>query len=200
MTLPLHAAAELLSAALREAVTKYSLWYLIEGILLIVAGVLAIVFPAIASAAGVTVLGWLLIASGLVQGISLIGAVKVPHFWLQLVSVVLSTLVGLLILRDPAQTLLTISLLLIIYFMIEGISKVVFALTIRPFPNWGWVLASGAVGVVMSLVLWANLPVTALWLIGLLVGLELISVGAALAYLAWQARHPAPLPASQPPA
>jgi uncharacterized membrane protein HdeD (DUF308 family) len=84
---------------------------------------------------------------------------------------------------------LTITLLLIVFFMIEGISKVVFALTIRPFPNWGWVLASGLVGIVLSLVLWASLPVTAVWLIGLLLGIQLISVGAALGYLAWQVRR-----------
>ena len=70
-----------------------------------------------------------------------------------------------------------------------GISKVVFALTIRPFPNWGWVLASGLVGIVLALILWANLPVTALWLVGVLLGLQLISVGAAIAYLAWQVRQ-----------
>jgi uncharacterized membrane protein HdeD (DUF308 family) len=197
MSVPLDAAAELLSNAMREAVRKYSLWYLVQGVLLIVAGILAIGFSTISSFAVVTVLGWLLIASGIVQAISLIGAAKVPHFWLQLVSVVLAILVGLLILRDPAQALLTISLLLIVYFMIEGISKVVFALTIRPFPNWGWLLASGGMGIALSLVLWANLPVTALWLIGLLVGIELISVGAALAWLSWRVRNPpaAPLPA-----
>ena len=199
MSVPLEAAAELLSAAMRDAVRKYSLWYLVEGILLVVAGVLAIAFSAISSEAVVTALGWLLIASGLVQAISLIGAAKVPHFWLQLVSVVLAVLVGLLVLRDPAQALLTISLLLIVYFMIEGISKVVFALTLRPFPNWGWLLASGAVGVLLSLILWANLPVTALWLVGLLVGIEFISVGAALAWLAWRVRNPpaAPYPSSR---
>lgn len=196
MSVPLDAAAELLSAAMREAVRKYSLWYLVEGVLLIVAGILAIVFSAISSYAVVTVLGWLLITSGIVQGISLIGAAKVPHFWLQLVSVVLAILVGLLILRDPTQALLTISLLLIVYFMIEGISKVVFALTIRPFPNWGWLLASGGMGILLSLVLWANLPVTALWLIGLLVGIELISVGAALAWLSWRVRNPVAAPLS----
>ena len=72
--------------------------------------------------------------------------------------------------------------------MMEGISKVVFALTIRPFPNWGWVLASGFVGILLSLLLWASMPVTAVWLIGLLLGVNLISVGAAIAYLAWQVR------------
>ena len=83
----------------------------------------------------------------------------------------------------------TITLLLIVFFMIEGISKVVFARTIRPFPNWGWVLASGLVGIVLALILWANLPVTALWLVGVLLGINLISVGAAIAYLAWQVRQ-----------
>ena len=77
------------------------------------------------------------------QGLSLIGARHVPHFWLQLISVILAVLIGCLFLRDPAQGLMTIALLLIVFFMIEGISKVVFAPTIRPFPNWGWVLASG---------------------------------------------------------
>jgi uncharacterized membrane protein HdeD (DUF308 family) len=84
--------------------------------------------------------------------------------------------------------MLTIALLLIIFLMMEGVSKVVFALTIRPFPNWGWVLASGLVGIPLALILWANLPVTAVWLIGFLLGLNLISVGAAIAYLAWQVR------------
>ena len=100
-----------------------------------------------------------------------------------------AVLIGLLFLRDPAQGILTIGLLLIVFFMIEGVSKVVFALTIRPFPNWGWVLASGLVGILLALILWANLPVTAVWLVGFLLGLNLISVGAAIAYLAWQVRN-----------
>jgi uncharacterized membrane protein HdeD (DUF308 family) len=97
-------------------------------------------------------------------------------------------LIGFLFLRDPEQGLATITLLLIVFFMMEGISKVVFALTIRPFPNWGWVLASGMVGIVLSVVLWTYLPVTSVWLLGFLLGMNLISVGSAIAYLAWQVR------------
>ena len=189
MSISLEAAAQAYRDAMRQTVKRHSLWYLIEGVLLGVAGVLAIVFPMVSSAAVVVLLGWLLIVSGVLQGISLIGAVHVPHFWLQLISVILAVLVGLLFLRDPAQGMLTITLLLIVFFMIEGISKVVFSLTIRPFPNWGGVLASGLVGILLSAILWANLPVTAVWLIGLLLGIELISVGAAMAYLAWTVRQ-----------
>jgi uncharacterized membrane protein HdeD (DUF308 family) len=72
--------------------------------------------------------------------------------------------------------------------MIEGISKVIFALTIRPFPNWGWVLASGIIGILVALYLWANLPLTAIWLLGVLLGIQLICEGAALDYLVWKVR------------
>jgi uncharacterized membrane protein HdeD (DUF308 family) len=189
MAMSLDAAAEVFRDAMREAVKRYSLWYLVEGVLLVVAGILAIIFPMVSSIAAIVLLGWLLIISGILQGFSLLGARHVPHFWLQLISVVLSILIGFLFLRDPEQGLLTITLLLIVFFMMEGISKVVFALTIKPFPNWGWVLASGLVGITLSALLWANLPVTAVWLIGLLLGLQLISVGAAIGYLAWQVRQ-----------
>ncbi len=188
MPMSLDAAAEVFRDAMRETVRRYSLWYLIEGVLLMAAGVLAIIYPVISSTAVIVLLGWLLIISGAVQGLSLVGARHIPNFWLQLISVILAVLVGFLLLRDPAQGIATIALLLIVFFMIEGISKVVFALTIRPFPNWGWVLASGLVGIFLSLILWANLPLTGVWLIGLLLGINLISVGAAIAYLAWQIR------------
>ncbi|WP_246704369.1 HdeD family acid-resistance protein [Rhizobium sp. P32RR-XVIII] len=188
----MDAAAEVFRDAVRQTVKRYSLWYLIQGILLMAAGVLAIIYPVISSVAVIVLLGWLLIISGVLQGLSLLGARHVPHFWLQLISVILALLIGFLFLRDPAQGMLTITLLLIVFFMIEGISKVVFALTIRPLPNWGWVLASGLVGILLSLILWSSLPVTALWLVGFLLGIELISVGAALAYFAWQMRQSSP--------
>jgi len=72
--------------------------------------------------------------------------------------------------------------------MVEGISKVIFALTIRPFPNWGWVLGSGIIGILLALYLWASIPVSAVWVLGVLLGIELICEGAALGHLAWQAR------------
>lgn len=199
MSMSLDLAAEVFREAMRETVKRYSLWYLVEGVLLVVAGILAIIYPVISSGAVVVMLGWLLIASGVLQGLSLIGARQVPHFWLQLISVILAILIGFLFLRDPAQGLMTLALLLIIFFMMEGISKVVFALTIRPFPNWGWVLASGLVGILLALILWASLPVTAVWLIGFLLGINLISIGAAIAYLAWQVRK-SPGPTAPPPA
>ncbi len=206
MSMSLEAAAEVMRQAMRETVRRHSLWYLVQGGLMIVGGVLALLYPVISSVAVVALLGWVLIISGIVQGISIIGARSVPHFWLQLVSVVLSIIVGLLFLSNPSEGLLTLSFLLIVFFMVEGIAKVIFALTIRPFPNWGWVLGSGGLGILIALILWASMPVTAIWLLGVLLGIQLIAEGAALGYLAWQVRQdgrpkapPAASAASTPP-
>ena len=188
MSMSLDAAANSMREAMRETVKRHSLWYLIQGALMVIAGVLALIYPLVSSVAVVLFLGWLLIISGIVQGISLFDANNVPHFWLQLVSVVLSVIVGVLFLRDPGQALLVLALLLIVYLMVEGISKVIFSLTIRPFPSWGWVLASGIIGIVLAFYLWASLPITAIWLLGVLLGIQLICEGAAIGYLAWRVR------------
>lgn len=188
MSISLEAASEVMREAMRQTVKKHSLWYLIQAGLMVIAGVLALVYPMLSSFAVVVFLGWLLIITGIVQGISLISARSVPYFWLQLVSVALFVLVGALLLRNPAVSLLTITLLVIVFFMVEGISKIIFSLTIRPFPNWGWVLASGIVSVLLAMVLWASIPLTALWFLGVLLAVTLVSEGVALGYMAWQAR------------
>ena len=184
----LDQAAEVMRSAMRDVIKRHSLWYLLQGGLMVLAGVVAFLFPVFSSVAVVLMLGWLLIISGIFQAISLIGATNVPHFWLQLVSVALSVVIGILFLRHPGQGLLTLTMLLIVFFMVGGMAKVIFALTIRPFPNWGWVLASGVVGVLLALYLWSSLPITAVWLLGILVGIQLVSEGAAMGYMAWQVR------------
>jgi uncharacterized membrane protein HdeD (DUF308 family) len=188
MAMTLDEAAAVMREAMRETVRKYSAWYLLQGGLMIVAGVVALLYPFFASTAIVVILGWLLIFAGIVQGIGLIGAGNVPHYWLQLISAVIAIMIGLLLLRQPDSGLLIITALLIVYFMVEGISKVIFALTIRPFPNWGWVLAAGIVGILLAVYLWANLPVDSAWVLGVLLGILLIAEGAALTYLAWRVR------------
>ncbi|MGK2922336.1 MAG: HdeD family acid-resistance protein [Methyloceanibacter sp.] len=191
MAISMDEAAAALREAMRETVKRYSLWYLIQGVLLVVAGVLALVYPFIASVTVVFLLAWILIASGVLQGIGLIGASNVPHYWLQLISAVLAILIGVILLSSPDSGLLIMTVLLIVYFMVEGIAKVIFALTIRPFPHWGWVLGSGLVGILLALILWANMPLSSDWVLGLMLGILLVCEGAALTYLAWQV-HTAP--------
>lgn len=181
-------AARIMRDAMRDAIKRHSLWYMIQGVLMMVAGLVALLFPLISSVAVILLLGWLLIISGILQGISLIGASNVPHFWLQLISVVLSIVIGLMFLNDPGGGLVALTLLLVVFFIVGGMARIVFALTIRPLSDWGWVLASGIIGVLLGIYLFASLPITAAWILGLLFGIQLLSEGAALTYMTWNIR------------
>src|SRR5260221_1292823 len=106
----LDAAAQVMREEMRRTVKRYSLWYLVQGGLIILAGILALVYPAISSVAVVFFIGWLLIFSGLFQRISLLAARHLPPFWLQLLSVALVMLGGALFLWSTCGSTHTITL------------------------------------------------------------------------------------------
>lgn len=184
----LEQAALIMRSAMREAMKRHSKWYIGQGALMMAAGIVGLLFPVISSLAVIYILGWLVIASGVLQAISLIGARYVPHFWLQLVASALSLVIGLLLIRNPGGGLVALTLLMIVFFIVGGIAKVVLALTLRPFPKWSWILASGVIGIVLGVVLFAEFRAMAPWLLGFLVGIQLFSEGGAFLYLAWHAR------------
>jgi uncharacterized membrane protein HdeD (DUF308 family) len=171
----------------RETVRRHSGLFLLQAALMIVAGVVAIVYPLLSSIAVTLSLGWMLIISGILQAFTLVATSKVPHFWLQLVSAVLSVITGVLFVRNPGVAVTTLALLLVIFFMVEGISKIVLALSVRPLPNWGWVLVSGLIGVAISVYLLTN-PALSLLALGVFIGILLISEGIAIGWMAWNTR------------
>jgi uncharacterized membrane protein HdeD (DUF308 family) len=189
MAISVNEAAAVLRAAVRDTIHKRSLLFLIQGGVMVLAGVLALIFPVFASLGILALLGWLLILSGIVQIVALIGATQVPYFWLQLISVALEILVGYLLVTRPEAGLVAVTFLMLALFLVGGITRVVFALMIRPMDDWLWVLASGLVAIVCALILFASLPQAATWLLGFLLGLELIAIGGAQGLLAWRVRQ-----------
>lgn len=188
MTVTAREAAAVLRVEVRNTIRKRSLLFLVQGLGLVLAGVLCLFYPLVAST-GITVLiGWLLIISGILQLVTLIGTMDVPYFWLQLLSVGLSLLIGWLLVSRPEAGLLAVTLLMVVYFMVDGISRVVFALMVRPMDDWLWMLLSGIAGIVIAVILAGNLPGVSEWLIGVLLGVQLIAVGGAQAFIAWRVR------------
>jgi uncharacterized membrane protein HdeD (DUF308 family) len=184
MTESIDTAAE---GHVRETVRRHSFLFLLQGILMVVAGLIAFVYPLTTTVAVTLFLGWMMIFSGIVQAITLVASSRVPHFWLQLISAVLWIVTGFIFIRNPAVAVGTLALLMIVFFMVEGIAKVVFAITVRPLANWGWVLISGLIGVAISLYLMAN-PALTLLALGFFIGIQLISEGVAIGSMAWNAR------------
>ncbi len=189
MAITVNEASAVLREAVRDGIRRRTTLYLVQGGLLALAGVLALIFPVLFGTGVLVLIGWLLVLSGIVQAIGLIGATKVPYFWLQLVSVALGLVVGFLLITRPEAGLLAVALLLVVYLMVEGVGRVVFALMIRPMADWLWVLGSGVVGIIVAMILAANLGTASHWLLGTLVGVYLIAAGAGIGYLAWNLRR-----------
>jgi uncharacterized membrane protein HdeD (DUF308 family) len=190
MAITVNQASGVLREAVRDTIRKRSLLFLIQGGIMVAAGVLALLYPLLAGAGFVILLGWVLILSAVVQAASLIGATQVPYFWLQLVTVALELIVGFLLVSNPEAGVVAVTFLMLVLFLVGGMARVVFALMIRPMPDWAWMLGGGIVSIACALILFTNLPQAAAWLLGLLLGVHLIAAGATQAYLAWRLRNP----------
>ena len=114
-------------------------------------------------------------------------------FWWALVSAALAILAGGWLLAQPIAGALSLTLILIAFFLIEGIASIFFALDHRRelSGQWGWMLASGIVDLVLSAMLLMGLPSTAVWALGLLVGINMLFGGIALIAMALHARKEA---------
>ena len=186
-TLSLDAAVAESRAHVEKVVRRNTGLFLVQAVLMVVAGIVALGYPLVTTLAVTLLLGWMLVFSGIVQAITLVANARLPHFWLQLVSAVLSIVVGVLFVRNPGVAVTTLALLIVIYFVVEGVAKIVLALSVRPLPNWGWILASGVVGLVLGIWLMMN-PALSIVFLGLFVGIQLITEGVAIGWMAWSLR------------
>jgi len=148
-----------------------------EGIALIVLGSIAVIVPGIFSLAVTTLVGVLLLVGGVIRlWRCLSGGDAGSHLW-HILAAVLAVIAGLLLLVNPMEGVLTLTVVVIALFLAEGAMKVIGAFNMRPAHGWVWMLISGVVDVVLGAVLWSGLPGTALWAIGLLVGISLLFTG-----------------------
>jgi len=166
---------------------------LIEGIILVVLGAAAIIVPPIATLAVEIILGWLFFISGIVGLVMTFMMRHAPGFWWSLFSAVLSIAAGAVLIGWPVSGVMSLTLLLIAFFILEGIATIMYALDHKRelSGRWGWMLASGIVDLALAAIIFAGLPGTAAWAIGLLVGINMLFGGSALIGLAMHARHAA---------
>ncbi len=175
---------------IRAAIQLHWKAFLIEGILLVVLGLAAVIVPALASLAVTIFLGWLFLVSGVVGLAMTFWARQMPGFWWSLLSALLALGAGIVLLARPVQGALTLTIVVGAYFLAEGIFTIMYALAHRRelSERWGWLLASGVVDLILAGLIIAGLPGSALWAIGLLVGIDMIFGGASLIGMALAAR------------
>lgn len=168
----------------------HSTYFLIEGIVLVLLGAAAIAVPLIATLAFTIFFGWLLLISGVVGLISTFSIRPAPGFWWSLLSAILAIAVGFLLIAKPGNGAVSLTLLLIVFFIIEGFSSIVFASEYRQkmAGRWGWMVASGVVDIILAALIFLQLPSSAFWAIGLLLGINMVFGGASLIVLALDAK------------
>jgi uncharacterized membrane protein HdeD (DUF308 family) len=109
-------------------------------------------------------------------------------FLLELLSAILYLVVGVLLLVNPVAGALALTVVLAVFLIVEGIFKFIMALRVRDHRGWGWLLASGILSAILGVLIWAQWPASGLWVIGLLVGIQLLFTGWSLVMLALAAR------------
>ena len=184
--------ANQLQRALAQSVREHWVLFLIEGIVLVVLGILAIVVPPLATIAFTLFLGWLFLISGIVGLFTTFWARQAPGFWWSLFSAVLAIAAGIVLLAWPVSGAVSLTLLLIVFFTIEGVLSIMYALEHKKelSGRWGWMLASGIIDLVLAAIILIGLPGTAVWALGLLVGINMLFGGSALIAMALHARTP----------
>jgi uncharacterized membrane protein HdeD (DUF308 family) len=154
-------------------------WFLLLGILLVVGGTAAIIVPmatAATSLVAVIVIGLVLMVSGVGMVIGSLWAGKWSGMLLHLLVGVLYVIVGFLIIDRPVAATVVFTLYIALFFILVGGYRIIASLAVR-FPQWGWALLNGVVTLLAGIVIYKHFPQSALWVIGLLVGLEMLFNG-----------------------
>jgi uncharacterized membrane protein HdeD (DUF308 family) len=168
--------------------------YLVEGIILLLLGVAAIVVPPIAGLGITIILGWLLLFGGVVGLIATFGARQAPGFWWSLLSALVALLAGGSLLWNPLAGLVTLTYVLIAYFVVDGVLSIVHAIEHRREASvrWEWMVFSGVIDLLLAVIILSGLPGAFAWALGVLVGIDLIFAGASLIAMAMAARNALP--------
>lgn len=163
---------------------------LIEGVIFTILGILAVALPGISTLSTELFIGWLLAFGGIFQLYRTIkGWNSGLGSWGSLLTGILYLIFGLLLVFFPVAGIFSLTILIMIFFVAEGIAKIILGFQLRPFRRWGWFLLNGVLALIMAFIIWSGWPGTAFWVLGLLVGINMIFFGLSLIFLALAIPH-----------
>jgi uncharacterized membrane protein HdeD (DUF308 family) len=165
--------------------------FLFQGVVMVILGVLAICAPVAASIAVAIYVGWLLLISGIIGLIAIVSTHHVHAFLWSLVTAALSVVIGVLLVLMPVQGAVSLTVVLTAFFIAEGIFQTMVAIASRHVlaGTWVWMLLSGIADLVLAAIIIEGWPGTAIWALGLLVGVNLLTSGWAVVVAAFAGRR-----------
>jgi uncharacterized membrane protein HdeD (DUF308 family) len=171
-------------------------WFLALGILEIILGTLAIGATLVATVVTVVFFGWLLLIGGISSVVHAFWRKHWQGFFLDVLTGVLYVVAGFFMVAEPLAAAAPLTLLIAMFLLIGGIFRIVVALS-GHVDHWVWVLLNGLVTAALGIMIWRQWPSSALWVIGLFIGIEMIFYGWSLVMLSLIAKG-AVAPAAAP--
>lgn len=180
-----------LDPKIRKTIHDHWRAFLTEGVILLVLGLVAIAVPPIAGMATTIIVGWVFLVGALVGLSATFAAQHAPGFWWSLLSAVIALLAGLVLLLYPSQGLITLTYVLIAFFIVDGIVIIVIAFEHRRelSNRWQWMMIGGLMDLILAVLIVGGLPGTFAWALGLLVGIDLVWGGVSLIGIGLSARQ-----------
>jgi len=179
-----------IAGAFTKSVRNHWKAFLIEGIILVLLGIAAIVVPLIAGLAATVFLGWILLLSGILGLIATFRAQHAPGFGWAILSAIAAVIAGAALLWNPLAGLVTLTFILIAFFIIDGSLMIILSIVHRHelSGKWEWMLFNGIIDLILAAIIISGMPGTLAWAFGLLVGIDLLFGGIALIAMAMEAR------------
>lgn len=185
-----------IAEALRRSMHDYWRLFLAEGIALGVLGIAAIILPHIAGLIATFVLGWVFLSAGVIGVVFTLRRRQAPGFGWSLLSAFLAAVVGGVLLWNPMVGMVSLTYVLIAYFIADGVLTITLAINHRRelSGKWEWILLNGVIDLVLAAIIVSGLPDTAVWVLGLLVGIDMLFGGFSLIVMALAAQEAANRP------
>ena len=172
------------------AIAKESVgWSIGLSVLMLVAGILAIVMPPVAGIAVLAIVAWLLMFSGAAHLIFAWHTRTAGGMLWELLLGILYIFVGVYALLHPAAGLASLTLFLAAYLLVEGVLELILSFRLRPMPGSSWLLLDGIITLILAILIWRSWPSSTEWVIGTLVGISMIFSGTARLSLSLAARR-----------
>jgi uncharacterized membrane protein HdeD (DUF308 family) len=159
-------------------------WLLLLGIVQMICGAFALSVPVAATLAATIIFGAVMVASGVMQVVHVFSVRNWKGVILHSLSALLYIGAGVLVLLFPLRGALTLTIVVAVLLIADGVVRSMLALRVRPLDGWGWFLAAGLASIVVGVLLMSGWPITGLWAIGVLLGVNLLFSGITLSALA----------------
>ncbi len=167
-----------------ESLGRTWVWMAVLAVISILGGVFALFDPFAATIAAVMLAGWFFSLLGVVQLIHAFSVRDWSGFIWFLGLGVLGIVLGIMLISRPLEGAVSLTLVVAVLFILTGALKAMFSLSARPVKGWGWGLVSGLISLLLGIMILADFPASAQGILGILLGIELLSNGILFLFLA----------------